>query len=360
VAIGNGATGSVSGNIEFRGAAHKLTAANANGITFNSGSLLNLGTGFSGNVFGNTAANSVVFKDGATYAQSAGSNPFGLSSPSSVVVFESGSLFKATGVTPALSGRTYANFELDCPTCNFNDQTGASALIVNDLSITNGLININLTGAINIKGNINVASGATLGFNPASAATVSLNGTVAQTVTNNGTLTFGSNNNLEINNSAGVTLTNTLDFNKLTIRTGGILNLGANNHTASKLYIEPLGFGVDSGTWGSTSSAATNKNDTYFGGTGMLNVSTSTLSLGKDNIAGFSLYPNPVKGGKVFINSANNYAERTVQVFDVLGKQVVNQKGTQNSIDVSHLNKGVYIMKVTEEGKVATRKLVIE
>lgn len=88
--------------------------------------------------------------------------------------------------------------------------------------------------------------------------------------------------------------------------------------------------------------------------------SSYTLGIGKDEITNFSLYPNPVKGGKVFINSANNYAERTVQVFDVLGKQLVNQKGSQASVDVSHLNKGVYIIKVAEEGKVATRKLVIE
>lgn len=88
--------------------------------------------------------------------------------------------------------------------------------------------------------------------------------------------------------------------------------------------------------------------------------SSFVLSIGKDEIANFSLYPNPVKGGKVFINSANNYAERMVEVFDVLGKQVVSQKGTQSSVDVSHLNKGIYIIKVAEEGKVATRKLVIE
>ena len=85
-----------------------------------------------------------------------------------------------------------------------------------------------------------------------------------------------------------------------------------------------------------------------------------TAGIGKDDITGFSLYPNPVKGGKVFISSANNYAERSIAVFDVLGKQVVSQNGTQNSIDVSHLNKGVYIIKVAEDGKVATRKLVIE
>ena len=85
-----------------------------------------------------------------------------------------------------------------------------------------------------------------------------------------------------------------------------------------------------------------------------------TLGIGKNEIANFSLYPNPVKGGKVFINSDNTFAERSVAIYDVLGKQVVSQKGTQNSIEVSHLNKGVYIIKVAEEGKVATRKLVIE
>jgi hypothetical protein len=85
-----------------------------------------------------------------------------------------------------------------------------------------------------------------------------------------------------------------------------------------------------------------------------------TLGVGKNEIANFALYPNPVKGGKVFISSNNNDAERTVAIFDVLGKQVVAQKGTQSSVEVSHLTKGVYIIKVTEEGKTATRKLVVE
>lgn len=94
--------------------------------------------------------------------------------------------------------------------------------------------------------------------------------------------------------------------------------------------------------------------------TEVVSTTLATAGIGKDEIAGFSLYPNPVKGGKVFINSANSYAERFITVFDVLGKQVVSQKGTQNNVDVRHLNKGIYIMKVEEEGKVATRKLVIE
>lgn len=94
-----------------------------------------------------------------------------------------------------------------------------------------------------------------------------------------------------------------------------------------------------------------------------LRISTTlggVLSVGKSEISGFAVYPNPVKGGKVFISSNNNDAERTVAIFDVLGKQVVAQKGTQSSVEVSHLTKGVYIIKVTEEGKTATRKLVVE
>lgn len=114
----------------------------------------------------------------------------------------------------------------------------------------------------------------------------------------------------------------------------------------------------------STAIIRTSNNDTGNNSNDFLalepNPRNSTLSIGKDDISNFSLYPNPVKGGKVFINSANTYAERSVAIFDVLGKQVVSLKGTQNNIDVSHLNKGVYIMKVEEEGKVATRKLVIE
>lgn len=89
-------------------------------------------------------------------------------------------------------------------------------------------------------------------------------------------------------------------------------------------------------------------------------IPANVLNIGQNEIANFSLYPNPVKGGQVFISSNNNYAERTVQIFDVLGKQVISQNGTQNSVEVGHLTKGIYIIKVAEEGKVATRKLVIE
>jgi hypothetical protein len=76
-------------------------------------------------------------------------------------------------------------------------------------------------------------------------------------------------------------------------------------------------------------------------------------------IAGLSVYPNPVKNGVFFVNSDAN-TERTVAVFDVLGKQVFNTKTSESAINVTSLNAGVYMVQITEEGKTVTKKLVIE
>lgn len=88
-------------------------------------------------------------------------------------------------------------------------------------------------------------------------------------------------------------------------------------------------------------------------------VTTSTLKVNQNSISGLEIYPNPVTNGKLFINTTAN-AERNVTVYDILGKQVVNVTTTSSEVNVSSLNAGVYIVKVTEEGKTATRKLVIQ
>lgn len=82
------------------------------------------------------------------------------------------------------------------------------------------------------------------------------------------------------------------------------------------------------------------------------------LSVKQNSIAGLQVYPNPVVDGKLYINTTAN-ASKEVVIFDVLGKQVVKTI-TDNAVNVSKLNAGVYIVKVTEEGNTATRKLVIK
>ena len=84
----------------------------------------------------------------------------------------------------------------------------------------------------------------------------------------------------------------------------------------------------------------------------------TTLGVNQNAIEGLKVYPNPVTNGTLFIDTRSD-ATKAVVIYDVLGKQVVNTT-TQNAVNVSNLKGGVYIVKITEEGKTATRKLVIK
>jgi hypothetical protein len=82
-----------------------------------------------------------------------------------------------------------------------------------------------------------------------------------------------------------------------------------------------------------------------------------TLSVNQNQIEGLKVYPNPVSNGTFYIDTNANSTKEVI-VYDVLGKQVV-KTSTTNAVNVSNLKGGVYIVKITEEGKTATRKLVI-
>ncbi len=86
---------------------------------------------------------------------------------------------------------------------------------------------------------------------------------------------------------------------------------------------------------------------------------TQLLSVAQNNIVGLKMYPNPVVHGTLFIETAAN-AEKAVTIYDVLGKQVLNTTTIDNAVNVSSLIAGVYVVKITEDGKTATRKLVIK
>ncbi len=93
-----------------------------------------------------------------------------------------------------------------------------------------------------------------------------------------------------------------------------------------------------------------------------LRISQSTatlLAVAQNDIAGLKVYPNPVTNGKLFIETANN-GEKAVVVYDVLGKQVLNTTTSSNEVNVAGLTTGVYVVKITEEGNTATKKLVIK
>lgn len=86
---------------------------------------------------------------------------------------------------------------------------------------------------------------------------------------------------------------------------------------------------------------------------------TAALSLKQNKITGLSVYPNPVTKGTLYITS-NSASTKSIAIFDVVGKQVLNTKTSNNSISVNNLKGGVYIVKITNEGKTDTKKLIIE
>lgn len=72
----------------------------------------------------------------------------------------------------------------------------------------------------------------------------------------------------------------------------------------------------------------------------------------------FNLYPNPTNTGFITITSSNSDVIN-VQVFDILGKEVKNEVITNNSLDVSSLRTGMYLVKITQNNASTTKKLVI-
>src|SRR5439155_17545952 len=182
LAIASGATGDVFGTTSLAGGAHRITAADAGALVYESGSTFTAGTSFSGSPFGTTSLNSVVFQPGSLYQHIGGGNPFGATAPNSVVTFLSGSRYRLDGaITPSMSGRTYADFE--CNVASTLSPTGATQVTLDSLIVTQGTLNVNLTGGALIRGDVHVKAGATLSFSPASGTpSFSFAGSAPQTI----------------------------------------------------------------------------------------------------------------------------------------------------------------------------------
>lgn len=76
-------------------------------------------------------------------------------------------------------------------------------------------------------------------------------------------------------------------------------------------------------------------------------------------VQGFKMYPNPVYGDEVYITSARNNA-KDIQIYDVFGDVVLKHEIATNTLNISRLVPGVYVLQVTEDKKTMTRKLVVK
>lgn len=82
-------------------------------------------------------------------------------------------------------------------------------------------------------------------------------------------------------------------------------------------------------------------------------------SQNQGDIPGFSMYPNPVTNGKVYISTASNNPKQ-IFIYDVFGTLILKTTILGKELGLSDLDAGVYVLRVVEKDKMATRKLIIK
>ncbi len=137
----------------------------------------------------------------------------------------------------------------------------------------------------------------------------------------------------------------------------------------------PYDAGTDSGTTYGAADSPTNPaepigiliNDGQFNanpiGTMSINLN-QVLHIDENEIDNVLLHPNPTHG-MLQISTSNNNALKKASVFDVLGKQVLQFKvphqNSVNKLDLTELNKGVYLIKIElENGAIQTKRIVLQ
>jgi hypothetical protein len=73
----------------------------------------------------------------------------------------------------------------------------------------------------------------------------------------------------------------------------------------------------------------------------------------------FSVYPNP-SNGIVHISGVDNLSDCRISITDISGKSVqTGISGDLNTLNLQHLEKGIYFIRVTDAEHTHTEKLVL-
>lgn len=84
---------------------------------------------------------------------------------------------------------------------------------------------------------------------------------------------------------------------------------------------------------------------------------TSTLSIDNNILKSFKMFPNPTNNTKIYFSVTE---EVSINIYTVLGKLVKSTKVSQikNSVDISNLSKGFYLVKINSGKQFITKKLI--
>ena len=85
---------------------------------------------------------------------------------------------------------------------------------------------------------------------------------------------------------------------------------------------------------------------------------STSLSLNQNNF-NISIYPNPVYEGYINISNSSNNAY-DIEIFDMNGRKILSKKSVFDSIDVTMLSEGIYNLKLSFQGNITNKKVVIK
>lgn len=265
---------------------------------------------------------------------------------------------------PIVTGLTFGSFSAINPTAPtpYNSTSGSRFSFASQpIGATNG-DDVNFTGSINtgIYYQVTVTPNASITYNLSD-----ITFTMRRQATGNGIRSYAvrsSVDNYASNLSASLNPSNanltvqsgnvffwTLDANSINgDQLGSKITLGGASYTGLTTPVTFRFYG-----WNAEISVGPFTIDDV-----VISGSTETLSLQENTISGLKIYPNPSKDN-LYITSDNNEVKQ-VEVSNLLGKVVVNATVTNTPVNISSLTSGMYVVKVIEAGKTATKKLLIE
>ncbi|TJY32202.1 T9SS type A sorting domain-containing protein [Pontimicrobium aquaticum] len=91
-----------------------------------------------------------------------------------------------------------------------------------------------------------------------------------------------------------------------------------------------------------------------------MRINTNLLSINKNELSGFKIYPNPVTDRTLNIKSTLNLNRVNYEVTNLLGQKVLSGTLKSKEVNVSKLHSGTYFLILKYEGKKSIKRFIIQ
>ena len=249
---------------------------------------------------------------------------------------------KVTDMDRAFDGRDV--FNVDISNWDVGNVTNMSSMFINATSFNQPLNNWNVSNVTNMFQM----------FTTASVFNQDLNSWDVSSVTNMSSMFFYATSfNQSLNNwdiSSVINMQEMFSYSSLsTDNYDGVLNSWSQQDVISGVILRAIGVNYCNGE-----DARQNLIDTYGWIITDDGLDCATAGVDDQNQLDISIYPNPTSD---IIYIDGNYSQLKAVVYDILGKQVMNEPITDH-IDISQLDKGVYILKLSDGVKLTTQRIL--